>query len=61
MKYYRFELTNDSTGELSVYLVRRDSVGYWWEIYVNALDCEAHLTTRGSLEIPNEYRRTIKI
>lgn len=61
MKYYRFELTNESSGETTVYMVRRDMVGYYWEQYVNKLESDTHLTTRGFVNIENEYRRFFRI
>lgn len=61
MKYYRFEVTNESTGNTDVFLVRRDMVGYYWEQYVNELESDTHLTTRGFINIENEFRRYFKI
>lgn len=61
MKYYQFELTKDTTGETEVYMVRRDSIPYWFETYINRLDSDCHLTTRGRIEMENEYRNFFKI
>ena len=61
MKYYRFEVTNESDGKTDVFMVRRDMVGYYWEQYINLLESHSHLTTRGWINIENEYRRFYKL
>lgn len=61
MYYFRFELTNETTGETAVYMVRRDSVGKWFETHINALEYNAHLTTRGKVNISREFREFFKI
>lgn len=61
MYYFRFELTNEETGDTSVYMVRRDSVGKFFETYINQLEHDTHLTTRGKVDVSNEYREIYKI
>lgn len=61
MKYYRFEVTNELDGKTDVFMVRRDMVGYYWEQYVNMLESNVHLTTRGYINIDNEFRRFYKL
>lgn len=60
MKYYRFELKDDLKGDVKEFLVRRDCVAIWWEQYVNELEHTSHLTTRGAIDIENDYRPIIK-
>lgn len=61
MKYYRFEVTNELTNETNVFMVRRDMVGYFWEQKVNSLESDTHLTTRGYINVENEFRRYYKL
>lgn len=60
MKYYRFELKDDLKGDTKEFLVRRDCVGLWWEQFINELETTAHLTTRGSVDVENDYCPIIK-
>ena len=61
MYYFRFELTLEPTGETDVFMVRRDSVAKWFEKFINVLETNAHLTTRGKVDISNEYREYFKV
>lgn len=61
MYYYRFELTNEETGQTKVYMVRRDSVPYFWEMFVNQLNHNCTLTTKGRLDVSNEYRKMFEL
>lgn len=61
MYYFRFELTLEPTGETGVFMVRRDCVAKWFEKYINVLETNAHLTTRGKVELSNEYREMFKV